>query len=85
MQTIIRAFDNEGKTWDRYTIVIDGAVYGMSCNADSPAGFNQYSGSIAECTAVLDVLSGKSDDNIGKEVMLTDLPSAVRKGIASRI
>lgn len=87
--TIIRVFDNGGKSWDRYTVVIykDGQadVFGMSINADSPSGFNQWAGSVAELPAVLEVLRGGVDDNIGVEVPLTDIPPAVRVGIGARL
>jgi hypothetical protein len=85
MTAIIRVFDNGGKTWDRYTIVIDGDVYGMSETPRSPQGFNQYSGSIAECSAVLECLNGAEDENIGKEKELLDLPLEVRLAIGDRL
>ena len=43
-----RYFDNGGETCDRYTIIIDGSVYGMSHNPTSPQGFNQYCGEEGE-------------------------------------
>jgi hypothetical protein len=42
MSTFI--FDNEGKTFDRYTVVIVGEVFTMSHNPNTPNGFNQYAG-----------------------------------------
>ena len=85
MTTIIRVFDNGGKTWDRYTIVIDGSVYGMSETPRSPMGFNQFNGSIAECTAVLECLNGAVDENIGREKELLSLPLEVRLAIGDRM
>jgi len=38
----IDVYDNQGKSWDRFTVIIDDAVYGMSSNPQSPQGFNQY-------------------------------------------
>ena len=40
----VRIFDNGGETIDRYTVVINDSVYGMSDNPLSPQGFNQYCG-----------------------------------------
>lgn len=41
----IRIYDSGPSTADRYTVFDDGvAVYGMSDNAMSPQGFNQYLG-----------------------------------------
>lgn len=88
INNIIRVFDNKGKTWDRYTVVIadgdDVAVYGMSINADQPNGFNQFSGSVAELPAVAEALTGKTTD-LGAEVKLLDLPLAVRLAIGNRL
>jgi hypothetical protein len=39
------AFDNEGETFDRYTIIdSQGDMIGLSENPNSPLGFNQYAG-----------------------------------------
>jgi hypothetical protein len=45
-------YDNGGKTWDRYTVIIKGSVYGMSINACMPDGFNQYCGEESELPGV---------------------------------
>lgn len=83
----IRVFDNGGQSWDRYTVVIfDGKqmdVYGMSVNADSPSGFNQYLGTEMN-GVVIDALGG-DDSVLGKEVDLLDLPQAVKRGIGMRL
>lgn len=94
MKNYIRVFDNGGKTWDRYTVVIYEddtpnneaytAVFGMSSNAKSPQGFNQYLGSGAELPAVLEALQGKKT-TVGKEMELTDLPQEVREAIGERL
>lgn len=42
-------FDNNGKTWDRYTIILDdeyGTLLGASENPFSPLGFGQHCGNI---------------------------------------
>lgn len=85
MQTIIRVFDNGGRTWDRYTVVINGDVLGMSDNPRSPGGFNQYSGTVAECKAVLECLNGHKNKEIGDEVELLKLPLEVRLAIGERM
>lgn len=44
----IKVFDNEGKTADRYTVVIDKDVYNMSIDATAPNGVNMYVGKLGE-------------------------------------
>ena len=39
---IPRIYDNGGESFDRYTVIINNDVYGMSNNARAPNGFNQY-------------------------------------------
>lgn len=44
-------FDNEGRSYDNYTIVNkDGEVFGSSDNPFAPNGFGQYSGNVIELT-----------------------------------
>jgi hypothetical protein len=93
----IKVFDNGGKTFDRFTVVIfdkpkssDAGhvnVFGMSCNADAPNGFNQYCGTLSELPLVLEALAGDREalSILGREVELTDLPPAVRVGIGNRL
>ncbi len=80
METIIQVYDNNGKTWDRYTIVIsepDGVnVYGMSTNPLDPDGFNQWSG---------DSSDNLSMETAGDQVSYSSLPIMVRKAIANRL
>jgi len=45
---MIEIYDNDGATFDRYTIIIDDDVYGMSEDPLSPQGFNQYCGKLAD-------------------------------------
>lgn len=40
----VRIFDNRGKTFDRYFVIIKEDTYTMSCNPMSPQGMNQYAG-----------------------------------------
>ena len=72
----IRIFDNKGKSFDQYTIIIGTAVYGMSCDPRSPQGFNQYCGELSEF--------GKLDQ-LGKEMDLLDSPLEVRLAIGDRM
>jgi len=45
----MKIHDNEGKTWDRYTLITkDGSVYGFSESPFSPQGYNQYCGNIGD-------------------------------------
>lgn len=47
MDTIIKVLDSGEDTFcDRYTVIIGKDVFGMSNNACSPQGFNQYEGTI---------------------------------------
>jgi len=80
----IRVFDNGGETFDRYTVIINTSVYGMSINANSPQGFNQYSGELDELIAVEDAINGKPH-NMGKEIPILDLPLIVRLAIGERL
>ncbi len=40
----IQVYDNGGETFDRYTVIIDNDVFGMSENPLSASGFNQWCG-----------------------------------------
>lgn len=74
----IRVFDNEGDSFDRYTIVNindhermtpDGAIYGAlgaSENPFSPMGFGQHT-------------SAMVGEHLGKEITFDDLPEDVQK------
>ena len=72
----MKIYDNGGQTFDRYTIIFDdGVAYGMSENATSPDGFNQYLGD-----RIL------PDKGLGQ--LVTDarsLPDAVRIAIINRL
>jgi len=71
----IKIYDNGGETFDQYTVIINGEVYGMSTNAMSPDGFNQY------CHPE-SLLSDRS--LLGKEVQFEDLPNEVQRAIIDR-
>ena len=44
----VKIFDNGGESFDRYTVIIDNSVFGMSDNPLDPQGFNQYCGDIED-------------------------------------
>ena len=69
----MRAFDNKGKSFDRYTVVAkDGSMFGFSENPFSPNGFNQYLGDF----------KGVWGD---EEISFEDLPIEVQKAAKERI
>jgi len=71
----VEVYDNGGKTIDRYTVIIDNAVFSMSHNATSPQGVNQYVGELKDLPKAKE----------GTKVELKDLPEDVRKAIDLRI
>jgi len=73
----VEVFDNGGTSFDRYTVIINGSVYGMSDNPGDPQGFNQYCCEVSE-------LCLKGNEAIGKPVMLSDVPPEVFKAIYYR-
>ena len=79
----VTVYDNGGKTFDRYTVQIGRDVYGMSDNATSPAGFNQYAGSIKPGPAKRNQTK-LNPANFGKRVRFSELPEAVRIAIVNR-
>lgn len=67
----IEIYDNGGKSFDRYTIFINGLVYGASTNALSPQGFFQFVG-----------FSNEIDKSaLGKRIDFEALPSEVKEQI----
>ena len=71
----LQVYDNQDKSLDRFTVIIDGAVYGMS-EDQSPQGFNQYCCEIHELGVA---------ENLGKRVELNDLPKSVLVAIVERM
>lgn len=57
----VEIYDNGGETADRYTVVIDTAVYTMSDNATSPRGINKYIGDLREINLNYPELGRKLD------------------------
>lgn len=79
-------YDNEGETFDRYTVYIrtdeieDYDMYTMSANAFSPDGFNQYAG--VSSTALKD---DYSPAKLGKRISFDSVPFDVALCIAHRL
>lgn len=74
---ILKVYDNEGKSFDRYTVVVgvkqeQYECLGLSLNPDSPQGFSQWG---------LCILG----EHLGKEVNFEDLPKNVRIHILNRL
>jgi len=66
-------YDNGGSSVDRYTVVIDKEAFGMSDNASSPNGFNQYIGSVGADVKI---------SQLGKK--LDKIPSSIKKAVEER-
>ncbi len=75
----IEIYDNGGKTIDRYTVVIERQVYGMSHNPKSLHGFNQYSHTLRKGQAY------KKGTSAGKKIAFENLPDEVQMAISERI
>ena len=81
---IYKIYDNNGKTWDRYTVLTEPDplkptlgkpsydALGLSDNCDEPGGFGQWS----------EAFDG---DHLGKEISFDDLPENVQDHIAERL
>jgi hypothetical protein len=66
--------DNKGKTFDRYTVILDdGSALGLSHNPDSPLGFSQWCDAVAEGV------------DMGKNILFENLPLRVQQHIKLRI
>lgn len=70
----ILIFDNGGKTFDRYTVIINKDIYAMSANALSAQGINRY---------LCDIID-LDRENLGEPIGLEEAPEAVRKAIEDR-
>lgn len=78
MLTIKSVYDNEGKTFDRYTIVFEtmetnifNLSLGLSHNPDSPQGFSQFS----RC---------QDGIHLGKKISFNSLPENIQNHIIER-
>lgn len=76
----IHIYDNEGMSFDRYTVWIenekDADCYTMSNNPSAPNGVNMYSHTVETFRPYL---------NHGKNIRLIDVPKQVQKAINERI
>lgn len=75
----VEVYDNGGKTFDRYTVIIDGDIYTMSITANMPNGVNMYLGN------VLDPEIRAINPKVDKKIELTDLPKVVQEAIGNRL
>lgn len=75
---ILKIYDNEGETFDRYTVVTNEhyngkfECLGLSTNPDNPQGFSMW------CICVL-------GEHLGKEIAFEDLPLNVQEHITRRL
>lgn len=88
---ILRIFDNQGETIDRYTAILDDSyihhitkeVYytsiSMSHNPDSPLGVSQYGDCIFDST-----INGENY-HLGNEILFTELPKNIQEHLLKRI
>lgn len=72
----VAVYDNGGKTFDRYTVILGESVFTMSENATQPDGFNQYAGEVGE-------IDLRNFPILKKE--LRDLPKPVLVAIIERL
>lgn len=70
-----RIFDNGGKTFDRYTILIGRAIFGCSENPTHPQGIGQYCG---EMEPERMRATYRKSCWLGKRVKFDDLPGEVQ-------
>lgn len=85
MKRRVRVYDNGGKTIDRYSVAISRQrrgqkvydIYGMSEDALSPQGFNQFCVSVGDMRAM--------DFTESKRVQVQDLPREVITAIEHRL
>ena len=61
----IQVYDND-ESFDRYTVIIDDYVFGMSTNPLSPMGFNQYVGDTSKLQKPYDYLGKDVTEEIFK-------------------
>ena len=78
-------FDNEGKSFDRFTVVTDdGSLFGASTQPFHPQGFGQFCGEVQTQNSItVDVYIGNARNEpgwLGKEITaFSDLPEDVQK------
>lgn len=76
---IIAVYDNGGKTFDRYTVVVDSYLdddmyecLGLSSEPTGPQGFSQF-------------CSCQMGPHLGKKLKFEELPENVQKHVKARI
>ena len=69
----MEVYDNGGRTFDRYTVILENEVYTMSEHPLSPEGVNLYAGEL-----------GETHEDRGTRVLFEDLPSEVQEAIRQR-
>ena len=75
----IKVYDNGGRTFDRYTVIIGKSIYAMSHNPLYPQGFDQYVGEIDDMPYDFPGIEE------GKEIKdIKELPEEVLKAIKIR-
>ena len=76
----IDVFDNNGKTFDRYTVIVEyqteTVIFGMSLHPKSPQGFNQFCGNLPRLMNIRE---------FGRLVSLEKLPQEVQEAIKERL
>lgn len=72
--TSYELYDNYGKTFDRYTLIVNGAVIVLSVNATSSQGINMY------CCQESEIDKTK----LGDRIELEDLPLETYVAVAYR-
>ena len=80
----IFVFDNNGETFDRYTIILkeDASLFGASENPFNPLGFGQYCGETNKDINVYVNDAQKDPTWLGKEITdINELPINVQKYI----
>jgi len=66
----IQVYDNGGETFDRYTVIIDNDVFGMSENPLSASGFNQWCGDAYQLQTPHDYLGKDVTQEIFKDEIM---------------
>lgn len=73
-----KIYDNGGATFDRYTIVTNGAIITMSDRPRSPSGVNQFSHQLGEGETY-------EPNNNEREIELQDAPVEVLIALIERL
>jgi hypothetical protein len=76
-ETQVKVYDNNGRTYDRYSVIIGENIFTMSPNALSPQGVNMFARTVEE----------DEDDfsYLGKRKTFREIPDEVRQAIMKRL